>query len=182
MSAFVKIFGSSCKIEDGRLPVGLFAERSLWVFSQEESQEIAAACDFASTAEKFELEALPFGSDVYGDLWASGLDGRVHRIWTETFEPIEEYASIAAWADTIVKESDPQLGWGMLSDWEGENGELPAGSRLAPKIPFVLGGQYAVSNLYSLAFTEILRFRRYFATQIEDLPDGARIWIDTEDE
>ena len=50
-----------------------------------------------------------------------------------------------------------------------------AGRRLLPKIPFALGGEYVVENLYAGRAVDGMRVRAHLATQLVDLPDGAQI-------
>jgi len=52
---------------------------------------------------------------------------------------------------------------------------LAMGSRLMPKIPFVLGGRYRVENLYSLGSASAMKSRGNLARQFKDLPDGAQV-------
>jgi hypothetical protein len=54
-------------------------------------------------------------------------------------------------------------------------GQLPAGQRLIPKTPFVLGGQFRVDNLIALEAVEGMNLRSDIWRQIKDLPDGAQI-------
>jgi hypothetical protein len=44
-----------------------------------------------------------------------------------------------------------------------------------PKVPFVLGGAFALDNLYAANTVESLRYRGDIAGQIRSLPDGTRI-------
>lgn len=47
--------------------------------------------------------------------------------------------------------------------------------RLLPKRPFVLGGEFAVDNLYVLDAVQGMRLRSELATEIASLPDGAAV-------
>jgi hypothetical protein len=179
---FEKIFGEANLAGNTLPPVGLFAERSLWVFTDEEATAIASACDFSLAAIKFDLVTAPFACDIYGDLWVKRADGTVRKISTESFVAVEDYGSLESWAATIVADSDYELGWSMLSAWESTNGNIKVGERLAPKIPFVFGGEYSVENLYAMPLTEILKFRRHLATQTANIQNGTKVWIDTEDD
>jgi hypothetical protein len=68
-----------------------------------------------------------------------------------------------------------ETGYWLAHEWQVRHGRLPLTQRLFPKTPFVAGGAYAIDNLYAGEVVEGMRFRGYFANQIRDLPDGARI-------
>jgi hypothetical protein len=67
------------------------------------------------------------------------------------------------------------VGWPIARDWQRVNGPIRPGQRLVPKKPFVLGGEYAINNLYALDATVSMRFRGELAVQIRDLPDGTTV-------
>jgi hypothetical protein len=46
---------------------------------------------------------------------------------------------------------------------------------LVPKIPFVLGGEFGVDNVFALEATKGMRLRGELAVQIRDLPNGTKI-------
>ncbi len=48
-----------------------------------------------------------------------------------------------------------------------------------PKQPFVLGGQFSVDNLSVVDAAEAMRFRAETAAQIQDLPEGATVKLET---
>jgi hypothetical protein len=66
-------------------------------------------------------------------------------------------------------------GYSLLHEWQMRHGAIPAGTRLMPKIPFVLGGQYALDNLYVLSSVSAMKSRGNLARQIKDLPDGSQV-------
>jgi hypothetical protein len=43
------------------------------------------------------------------------------------------------------------------------------------KVPFVLGGEFVLDNLYLAVAVEGIRSRADIASQIKELPDGAQI-------
>ena len=55
------------------------------------------------------------------------------------------------------------------------------GERLVPKVPFVLGGEFDVSNLHPLDSVKAMRFYGNLAVQIRDAPDGTRVHWNVED-
>lgn len=161
---------------------GLLYGRALWVFTAKEASEFADRCRLEEIAEKHALGPAPFATDACGDLWWFYKDGTIGRVATETFEPTYSYANIEIWAKELDADQENELGTSLLVRWETENGTLAAGHRLMPKIPIVFGGAYDVENFYSIPIIEMLEFRRELASKLDGMPDGAKIWIDTEDE
>ncbi|MBC7351479.1 MAG: SMI1/KNR4 family protein [Thermogutta sp.] len=121
-------------------------------------------------------EVIFFAEDVFGNQFAIRSGG----VWffdaeTGDLEFIAE--SLDEWARLVVGNPEYWTGYPLLQQWQAKHGTLPAGERLAPKLPFVLGGGYEVENLYSVNDVEGMRFRGSLARQIRDVPDGAQIRI-----
>ena len=55
------------------------------------------------------------------------------------------------------------------------------GTRLCPKIPFVIGGEYDFENLYVSSFPKYISLNANIAKQIYNLPDGTNIKIELSD-
>ena len=99
-----------------------------------------------------------------------------------TFDPeTGEFEAMAndleGWAREILADYEVLTGHPLAQAWQRQHGPLPAGQRLLPKMPFVAGGEYELSNLYPLDAVEGMRFRAELARQIRDAPDGAQIRI-----
>jgi hypothetical protein len=47
--------------------------------------------------------------------------------------------------------------------------------RLAPRIPFVLGGSFDVDNLHAINESKGMHLRSELALQIRNLPEGAQV-------
>lgn len=115
-----------------------------------------------------------FGQDLVGAQF--GLkDDRVWRFDPETAEAAELAGSLEEWAALVMAEYRELLLWPLAHEWQVLHGPLLPGTRLVPKIPFVLGGEYTVANLYAAECGRALRFYGHIATQIHDLPDGSKI-------
>jgi hypothetical protein len=84
-------------------------------------------------------------------------------------------SSLEDWADQLLADYEVLTGYPLARDWQQEHGPLPAGQRLVPKIPFVLGGDFATSNLYPLDAAQGMRVRAELALQLRDLPDGTTV-------
>jgi hypothetical protein len=85
--------------------------------------------------------------------------------------------SMEEWAELIIYNYDMLTGFKVANEWQQLNGVLPTKQRLLPKIPFILGGEYSLNNLYTSDAIEGMRFRASIANQIKDLPDGVPIKI-----
>lgn len=85
--------------------------------------------------------------------------------------------SMEEWAELIIYNYDMLTGFKVVHEWQQLNGVPPTKQRLLPKIPFILGGEYSLNNLYTSDAIEGMRFRASIANQIKDLPDGVPIKI-----
>lgn len=65
----------------------------------------------------------------------------------------------------------------MAREWQRKNGPLPEGKRLMPKIPFFVGGEYEIDNLWVGDASEGMRFKANMAMKTRTLPDGAKITL-----
>ena len=88
-------------------------------------------------------QAVFFAEDIFGTQFC-GLDQAVATFDPETgaFEQIAE--DVEGWAETILKDYNLWTGYKLAHTWQMANGRIPAGSRLVPITPFVLGGKYTI--------------------------------------
>ena len=115
-----------------------------------------------------------FAEDLFGCQFALHNDGVV------LFEPEQGQhkslcPSLEQWCELILQDYDFHTGFSLAHTWQKENDPLPAGNRLLPKVPFVLGGEYKGDNLYSSKDVQGMRFSAKLANQIRDIPDGTNI-------
>ena len=123
------------------------------------------------------------GISTDGVFFAEDIFGRQFCLRNEvigTFEPeTGEFTpmatSIESWADQILEDYNVWTGYPLAKEWQAAHGALPIGSRLASTIPFVAGGQYALSNVHCIEDVKGMACRASFAVQIRDLPDGTTI-------
>lgn len=129
---------------------------------------------------KFDVDLskeLFFAEDVFGEQFSLRESG-VFKFKPETGE-IELFAeSLDDWAEKILENYALHTGQPLAHEWQKQHGALPRGCKLAPKQPFVAGGEYAISNLASMSDIELIEFRAQIANQIANLPDGAQIQIE----
>lgn len=115
-----------------------------------------------------------FAEDVFGAQFAIRGD-RVVTFDPETAEVEVMASSIEDWADQLTGNYQVLTGFPVAHAWQATHGAIVPGHRLVPKQPFVLGGEFAVSNLYSLDAVEGMRVRAGLALQIKDMPGRAQI-------
>ena len=115
-----------------------------------------------------------FAEDIFGEQFALGKD-RVYRFDPETAGLEEVAENLEAWASRILERYEHETGYPLARDWNQQNGALLPGHRLLPKIPFILGGAYDLSNLYALDAIKGMKFRGDMWQQLRDLPPGTRV-------
>jgi len=117
-----------------------------------------------------------FAQDLFGDQFSLSPAGEVTRFHIETarFEVVAQ--SLDAWRTEVWSDPDLMVGAGFAEKWSRSYGPLDMDKRLAPKIPFFLGGAYTFDNLYP---TNLLRERLWFNAELwkktRDLPDGTAV-------
>ena len=121
-----------------------------------------------------------FGEDLVGGQFCVFNDA-AYKFDPETGEKTLLGETIGQWADVILRDHRGQTLWPLGHEWQAKHGNLPPGKRLAPKTPFVLGGEYSIDNLYVADAEELMRFYANVAVQLHDLPEGARVTLRTVD-
>ena len=115
-----------------------------------------------------------FAEDVFGGQFAI-TDREVGVFDPETgeFELLAE--DLDGWAAALLADWRVLTGQPLGHQWQLANGPLRPGRRLLPKVPFVLGGAFAVDNLYDADAVRGMRYRGELSSQIRDLPDNSTI-------
>jgi hypothetical protein len=115
-----------------------------------------------------------FAEDIFGGQFCI-YENKIYAFDPETAE-IELLAeNLQGWASAILEDYDYLTGYPLAHEWQKRSGAIPPGKRLAPKIPFIAGGEYVIDNLYIADPIELMKFRGNIAKQIKDLPDGTEI-------
>jgi hypothetical protein len=112
--------------------------------------------------------------DIFGNQF-SILGDLIYTFDAETAEVKHFARSIDEWADKVVTDFNAVTGFPVAHQWQSAHGALPAGQRLVPKTPFVLGGEFKIDNLYACEASAGMRARGNLAVQIAGVPDGAAI-------
>lgn len=119
-------------------------------------------------------DLLFFAEDVFGHPFA--IDGdRIVTFDLETGEREDFAENFEAFATRIFEEPALHTGWPLAHEWQESHSALPIGVRLAPKRPFVLGGDYVLDNLVPVNEIAGLAARANLAKQLKDLPPGSPI-------
>jgi hypothetical protein len=120
------------------------------------------------------IRFLSFAEDIFGGQF--GIMGpRVMFFEPETGQIKEVAGSLTEWASVVIDKPNFWTGSSLAQAWQRIHGSLRRGYRLVPKLPFVLGGQFSVDNLYAVTDREGMLSRAEIANQIKDVPDGATI-------
>lgn len=115
-----------------------------------------------------------FAEDVFGCQF--GLDGSaVVSFDPETAERVVIADSLEGWSARILEDYSLLTGYPLAHAWQEKHRAIRPGYRLVPKVPFVLGGDYAVSNLVEMRDFEAMRARGALAVQIHGTADGTSI-------
>lgn len=165
---------------------GFYAlESALHVFPTHSSRQEIGLCDWnenvlwRSAYKGLADGCLFFAEDVFGGQFCIK-DNKVCIFDPET-GALEYLADdIESWVKMILSDYEALTGYPLAHQWQKKNGQLPTGKRLLPKVPFVLGGEFVLDNLYLADAVEGMRFRADIASQIKDLPDGAQIKLNIE--
>lgn len=115
-----------------------------------------------------------FAEDIFGVQFALSARG-VHKFDPETGEAENFSSTIDEWAKKILADYEYETGYPLAHEWQSQHGLLAQGKRLLPKLPFVLGGEYKVENLYAADALKGMESRADMWRQIRDLPDGTKI-------
>ncbi|BDP42706.1 hypothetical protein DAETH_26750 [Deinococcus aetherius] len=134
----------------------------------------------ASETWRFAYEELTdgyffFAQDVFGNPFALHQTGVV-LFDAETGATELVAPTVAGWAEAVIS-NDYWSGWSLAQAWQSQYGSLLQDHRLVPTQPFVLGGAFDMGNLKAVPAVEGMRFRGHLATQLRDLPNGAKIQL-----
>ena len=121
-----------------------------------------------------------FAEDVFGGQFCLADEG-VYSFDPETGERNFISQTLDQWAEAILDDYEVLTGFPLAHEWQALNGAIPSGKRLLPKLPFVVGGEFRLDNLYLGESVKGMRFRAEMACQIRDMPDGAEIKFVFED-
>ena len=117
-----------------------------------------------------------FAEDILQDQFCLASEQRgVFRFHAETGQTSFVAESLESWAERVLNNYRVETGWPLAHEWQAKFGPLPQGQRLMPKLPFFMGGEYALGNLWAGNPLEGMRYKGELAMQTRDLPNGTKV-------
>jgi len=115
-----------------------------------------------------------FAQDIFGNQF--GISDQAVFLFYSEFAEIEPVAkNLDDWADVFLSDWKGLSGFDLAHEWQIQNRPVTEGERLIPKIPFVVGGKYDLTNLYAGRIMAAMRFRGSLARQLAKIPNGTPI-------
>lgn len=155
-------------------------EKALHVFPCCESEYITVEqwnedslwkANFGNLSDKYYF----FAEDIFGNQFCYDKLGQIGFFDAETGNVNRMASGIEEWATLILGDTNFWTGYSLAREWQDNNGHLNPDQRLLPKIPFVLGGEFNIANLYCLESVKGMRFRGEIALQLRNLKPGAKV-------
>lgn len=116
-----------------------------------------------------------FGQEIFGNQFAFEIEsGSIIYFIIETGERQKIADNFSRWLDELFSNFEFLTGVPYKKQWEKEN-SINLGQRLQPKIPFVIGGDYIVSNFYAVNFPKYIHYNADIAKQVVNLKDGEKV-------
>lgn len=117
-----------------------------------------------------------FAEDAFGFQFAT--DGTsILSFDPETAEREQVASDVDEWASCILDDLEFWTGFPVMHEWQSHNGPIMPGHRLAPAVPFILGGRFDAQEMRMKESVELMHFRADIYRQLKDLPEGMRIRI-----
>lgn len=119
-----------------------------------------------------------FGADIFGNLFVFGESEKVLFFNIESGE-IEQIANdFEDWLKVLFSDLNYFSGRELaMTLTENVREDLSKGFRLCPKIPFITGGAYDLSNLYLKFYDINIKYNASIASQVINLEDGQAVKI-----
>jgi len=118
---------------------------------------------------------IAFGQDLFGNQFCFDKSSNTIILFnSETGERETLGQKFDGWVRVLYDQLEYLTGIIILENWNSNN-HLEFGQRLYPKIPFIMGGEYGVKNLYAAAFPAFLKAYANIARQVYNLPDGTKV-------
>jgi hypothetical protein len=121
-----------------------------------------------------------FAEDVFGGQFCI-FEEKVCTFDPETAEVAYLADDLEGWASIVLDDYEVLTGYPLAHEWQKAEGRLCPGKRLLPKLPFVMGGEFILENLFLGSAVDGMKSRAAIANQIAHLPDGTSIKIEVSD-
>jgi len=117
-----------------------------------------------------------FGQDLFGNQFSFNSFGNVIFFNSETSEREILAENFTKWIDVLIGDLEYLTGAKLAKGWTTKH-SLAYNERLYPKVPFIIGGEYQIENLFALQYPKYIEAYANVANQIHNLPDGTKIEI-----
>jgi hypothetical protein len=113
----------------------------------------------------------PFGVLDNNIVWMNPETGELHRITK----------SVRRFLEMVNTEPEHMIGFQAHVDWFDRGQTYEIGQRLAPKVPFVLGGGKSIADFYATDIIERADFNAFIYAKTKNMPDRTRIKFEDAD-
>ena len=118
---------------------------------------------------------ISFAQDLFGNQFCFDVANKgIVFFDVETGAKDHIATNFSNWTDVLTERLQYFTGINVLEAWLLNN-HLSFNQRLCPKIPFLMGGEFNVDNLYASVFPNSIKAYANIARQVYDLPDGTPI-------
>jgi hypothetical protein len=160
---------------------GFFFNKGLHIYGYSEFNNFHNA-DFINRllTEKYgEIvkELVFFGQDLFGNQFSFDIKkNKIVFFNIETGEREIIANDFIDWMEFLIDQLEYFTGNSLAANWNLDN-NFRFDQRLSPKMPFILGGEYKLDNLYASDFPQYINSAAEIAKQVYNLPDGANFKI-----
>lgn len=127
---------------------------------------------------RYGISGTCFAEDIFGFQYFIDISGPVLMLDLESGVVDFVAEDLEGWAKYVLSDIELSTGWNFARQWQIKNGAIPPGMRLSPKIPFVLGGDYNIDNMFLADSFEICAFRYNLYKQIKNMSDGESVILE----
>lgn len=158
---------------------GFYAfESALWIYqyasNETYSLEKINNIEFLNKYKEKVGNFISIGSDALGNQFIVNNSGYfLLDLETSELEFIAE--NLESWANAILADYNYLTAFPSLHNWQLQNNAIKLNMRLGAKTPFILGGEFNVSNLFEVDIIELIKFKSKLFAEIESLPPGSEI-------
>jgi len=118
-----------------------------------------------------------FAQDIFGDQFVFDRSkAEFARFAAESGERETMGKTFSEWLDIFAADWDYNSGNGYEEQWKVER-DLPIDHRLIANVPFVTGGEFALSNIMSMAYPRYHYHNANIAKQLVGVPNGTKVKI-----
>src|SRR5450432_3610275 len=158
---------------------GFFYDKSLQIYSYSD-KNMSNSIDYVNSILRNEYkeiisDLISFAQDLFGNQFCFDIVKRkIFLFNSETGERKLIASDFSNWIDVIYEDFDYFIGLNVLREWNYAN-RLTSDERLYPKIPFIMGGEFKVNNLFASTFPNYIVDYANIAKQVFNLPDGTPV-------